>query len=116
MELIYRTIDGKEFDNEIEAVHHETCLKDGLMMWDKDGERTDNSLDAYLVYCATVRAADYFDALSNELQGTIDEFTSTNRVGYHVWDAANANYKRIPDDIVQLLVKAAADVKEKEEQ
>ena len=116
MELIYRTIDGKEFNDETEAVHHETCIKDGLLMWDKNGERTDNSLDAYLIYCATVRAADYFDVLSHELQGSADEFSSSNRVGYHIWDEANANYKRVPETIVQIIAKAWNEIKEREEQ
>ena len=66
MELIYRTFDGKEFDNEADAAYHENCIKDGLMMWDRLGNPTDKISDAFIVYFKNANAAAYFDVLAKE--------------------------------------------------
>ena len=114
MELIYRTFDGKEFDNEADAAYHENCIKDGLMMWDRLGNPTDKISDALIVYFKNTNAAEYFDVLAKEQCGHPDEFDTTTRIGFYVWDEWDAEYRHVEADIVKMLSIAYKSVKERE--
>ena len=116
MELIYRTIDGQEFDNEADATYHENCIKEGLMMWDRLGGRTDRITDAFVVHFKDETAAKYFDYLSKEQCGQPDEFNTTNRVGFFVWDEWDAEYRHVESSILKVMAIAFNEVKTKREE
>ena len=116
MELIYRTIDGQEFDNEADAAYHENCIKEGLMMWDRVGNRTDRITDAFMVYFEDEAAAKYFDYLSKEQSGRPDEFDTAYRVGFFVWNEWDAEYRHIESDIIKVMATAFNEVKAEREE
>ena len=116
MELIYRTIDGQEFDNEADAAYHEICIKEGLMMWDRWGKRVDLTANAFMVYFKDEMAAKYFDYLTKEQCGQPDEFSTTNRVGFFVWDEWDAEYHHVESDIIKVMAIAFNEVKAKREE
>lgn len=116
MELIYRTIDKQEFDNEADAAYHENCIKEGLVMWDRLGCHTDRVTDAFVIYFKDEASAKYFDFLGNEQQGRPDEFDTTNRIGFFIWDEWDAEYYQIEPDTMKVLAMAFNEVKTKKEE
>ena len=116
MELIYRTIDGIEFDNEADAAYHETLLFGGLRMWDRFGGGTNFVTDAYVVYFKNEDAAKYFDHLAKEQCGHPDEFDTTNRIGFFVWDEWDSEYRHIESDTVKAIATAFNAVKAESEE
>ena len=116
MELIYRTFDGQEFDNEADAAYHEICIKEGLMMWNRRGCCTDCITDAFVVYFKDEAAARYFDYLSKEQCGQPDEFSTAYRVGFFVWDEWDAEYRHVEFDIIKVMAIAFDEVRAKREE
>lgn len=94
MEIIYRTIDGKEFADEQEAVAHEVSLS--VHMWDSLGRPVDKTCMAYIVYVDSEEGFANFLHLA-KLQG--DEDISFSEVfggkGIYIWDEIELSYYRI---------------------
>lgn len=115
MELIYRTVDGQEFDNEADAAYHENCIKEGLMMWDRLGGHTEHIIDAFVVYFKDDAAAKYFDYLSEKQRGKLDEFSTTSRIGFFLWDEWAEEYRHIDSEVIKVMAIAFNEVKTKKE-
>jgi hypothetical protein len=94
MELIYRTIDGKEFDNEADACYHENTLCEKVQMFDPQGNPTNDPNYAMAVFLSGDYAADIFKNISSKAD------VSTNGISYgdegvYVWDSLDYEYKYI---------------------
>lgn len=95
MELIYRTIDGKEFDNEADASYHEhTILNEKVQMFDPHGNPTTDPDYAMAVFLSGEYAADTFIKIA-EKDGTDANGISSGDEGVYVWDSLDEAYKYI---------------------
>lgn len=61
MKLVYRTIDGREFDTEIDAAYHESAvIKKAVHMFGWKGEKVQRTVDAVVVLLIGPEAAKIF--------------------------------------------------------
>ena len=86
MEIIYRTFDGEEFDNEADAAYHENEIKDGLIMLTIDGEPTDRTEATCFLYCKTEKARVCFAHLAEEQSDETVKFDTDKMTGFFFWD------------------------------
>lgn len=107
MEIIYRTFDGKEFDNEADACFHESVVLGGIKMWNRDGKEVNETEKAFVVYLANEAASDGFFALA-EAQGdtNIHGLTRGMDYGLFFWDEWNEEYRYL-DQEEQTAIAAA---------
>lgn len=106
MELIYRTIDGKEFDNEADAWYHESVLMDNVIMLNRNNEVVQKTSNAFLVWLKDVNANLSFHAMA-ERQGDLDvgSITKGEDYGLFYWDEGYERYCWIDTDMVDGLIK-----------
>jgi hypothetical protein len=96
MELIYRTIDGKEFDNEADACYHENeVLGSQIVMFDDEGKRTKKADDAFAVCLAEEGAGEIFPNMTSDGAPGIGR----NDWGIYFWDSFDCMYKYIPVEV-----------------
>ena len=103
MEIIYRTFDGKEFNNEADAAYHENSIRDDLAMWDGVGRIVDEPSKAFMVYFATPEARKCFKFLADK-EDCIAEFAASN-VGLYYWDECDEIYRPVDMSMAKTLVK-----------
>jgi hypothetical protein len=94
MELVYRTIDGKEFDNEADACYHEDTLCKKVQMFDPHGNPTNDPNYAMAVFLSGDYAADIFMNISDKAEVNTNGIGSGD-VGVYVWDSFDDEYKYI---------------------
>lgn len=116
----YKAWDGEMFDTEEECLHYEARLGKGLYMFNPDGQRTYNVLDAVIVYIAKNALNGHlaFYKLSQEHNvmstGIADdeedarERDSLMNDSLYVWDEWNETYRVVDSDFMDLVVKAMA--------
>ena len=86
MELIYRTIDGKEFDNEADACYHENYVIDQMVyMFDSYGKRVHSTPDAIVVLLNGEEAASTFLALEKRQNHEYDGSNGINDGDEGIW-------------------------------
>lgn len=96
MELIYRTIDGKEFDNEADACYHENeVLGSQVVMFDDNGKRTKKADDAFAVCLTDEGAGEIFKNMTSDGAPGIDRYDW----GVYIWDSFESSYKYIPVEV-----------------
>ena len=93
MKLIYRTIDGKEFDNEDDAYYHENTLMDNVIMLNRDNEIVQNTSNAFLVWLKDEDANLAFHEMAKR-QGDSDvsSITKGEDYGLFYWDEGLEKY------------------------
>lgn len=95
MELIYRTIDGKEFDNEADACYHEhLVLNEKVQMFDRHGNPTIDPRCAMAVFLSGEYAADTFIKIVEKSNDKANGISSGDE-GVYVWDSLDFAYKYI---------------------
>lgn len=95
MELIYRTFDGKEFDNEADACYHEQfILNEKVQMFDPQGNPTGDPNYAMAVFLSGEDAANVFMNISDGA-GIDTEGIGPGDEGVYVWDSFDGAYKYI---------------------
>ena len=114
MELIYRTIDGKEFDNEADASYHESVLMGNVIMLNRNNEVVQSTSRAFLVWLKDVNANLAFHAIA-ELEGDPDvsSITKGEVWGLFYWDEGLEEYRWLDCDMVEGLVKMKQMVEER---
>jgi hypothetical protein len=114
MEIIYRTIDGKEFDNEADACFHESMLRDSLKMWNRRGNETEETSQAFCVYIANEEASKLFVHLT-KVQGDQDaNGICDGDHGLFYWDECEATYRYVDEDERLAIVRAHQYITRKE--
>ena len=114
MEIIYRTIDGQEFDNEADACYHESVLHDSLKMWSRQGNETEYTSQAFCVYIANEEASQLFLHLANA-QGDQDaNGICGGDYGLFYWDECEATYRYVDEDERLAIVRAHQYITRKE--
>lgn len=114
MELIYRTIDGKEFDNEADACYHESVLMDNVIMLNRNNEVVQETSNAFLVWLKDVNANLAFHAMA-ERQGdlAVSSIAKGEDYGLFYWDEGYEEYRWLDTDMIDGLIKIKGIVEER---
>ena len=103
MEIIYRAVDGKEFDNEADCAYHESCLNSKLVMMNGKGERIDDTDEAIFVGIADDFAVSRFLAIAgNRGDGNTQGIDDP---GLYMWDYDATAYRLITERELYMLNK-----------
>jgi hypothetical protein len=114
MKILYQTIDGKTFVNELEAKNHEaSLLRDTVYMYTRDGRRTQYTDEAEVLLLYGTKAADYFLTYADDCG---DLFADDCRIesgdeGVFYWDAEGMCYVEIPVEFEEGVYTALAQLK-----
>lgn len=114
MQIIYRTIDGKEFDNEADACYHENELKDGIIMLDRNGNPTGETCNALFVWLRDVEANLAFHAMA-KAQGDncVSSITEGEDWGLFYWEENYEEYRWVDKEVLNGLLVMNKFIKEK---
>lgn len=114
MQIIYRTIDGKEFDNEADACYHESIIMDNVIMLNRNNEVVENTSNAFLVWLKDVNANLAFHAMAERI-GDIDveSIIKGEDYGLFYWDEGYECYRWMDTDMINGLIKMKQMVEEK---
>ena len=118
MELIYRTIDGKEFNNEADASYHENYVIDQMVyMFDPDGKRIYNTPNAMVVLLNGEEAASTFLALEKRQNCEYNDSNGINKgdEGIWFWNGDRQIYQHLPIDVEDAMLSALTAAKMIEE-
>ena len=106
MELIYRTIDGKEFDNEADAYYHENTIMDNVIMLNRNNEVVEATSNAFLVWLKDKNANLAFHAMAEmENDDAVKSITKGEDFGLYYWDEGLEEYRWIDPDMLEGLIK-----------
>ena len=117
MEIIYRTFDGKEFDNEADACYHEACAFDGVKMWNRDGKLVDETSSAFVLYLENEAANEAFFTLADK-QGDhgIAGLTKGEDCGLFFWNEWAEAYQFLGYDEILALTAAGNYLKSRKDE
>ena len=107
MEIIYRTLDGKEFKDESAAQHHENSLFGGVKMWNRRGQLVEETNNAVVLYLANEVANTAFFAIANQ-QGDVNirGLEPGEDYGFFVWDECCDEYRWVDEELLRVLIEA----------
>ena len=114
MQIIFRTVDGKNFTSEMEARQHESKLYDGIIMLNRDNERIYETSCAFLVWLKDEEANLAFHAMARaENDDAVESITEGEDYGLFYWDEGLEDYRWLDTDMVEGLIKMKELVEEK---
>ena len=114
MQIIFRTVDGKDFTSEIEARQHESKLYDGIIMFNRDNERVYETSQAFLVWLRDEDANLAFHAMARaEGDDMVKSITEGEDWGLYYWDEGFEEYRWLDRDMIDGLIKMKQMVEEK---
>ena len=102
MQIIFRTVDGKDFTSEIEARQHESQLYDGIIMLNRDNKRVYQTSCAFLVWLKDENANLAFHAMARaEGDDAVKSITEGEDWGLYYWDEGLEEYRWIDPDMAE---------------
>ena len=114
MQIIFRTVDGKEFTSEIEARQHENKVYDGVIMFNRDNKRVYETSRAFLVWLRDEEANLAFHAMARgEGDEAVKSIMEGEDYGLFYWDEGFEEYRWIDTDMVDGLIKMKELVEER---
>jgi hypothetical protein len=114
MQIIYRAMDGKEFDNQLDCQHHELHLQQRIVMLNHNGEQVHETSRAYLVWLKDVEANLAFHAMARaENDNFVKSIIEGEDYGLFYWDEGYDEYRWIDPDMVEGLVKMKQIIEER---
>ena len=114
MQIIYRAIDGKEFDNEADCCYHESEIADNVIMLNRNNERVYETSRAYLVWLKDEDANLAFHTMARcEGDNAVSSITEGEVWGLFYWDEGLEEYRWLDCDMVEGLVKMKQMVEER---
>ena len=115
MQIIYRAIDGKEFDNELACQHHELHLRDNVIMLNRNNERVFETSRAFLVWLRDEDANLAFHAMARaEGDDAVKSITEGEDYGLYYWDEGLEEYRWLDPEMVEGLFMMRDLVEEKD--
>ena len=106
MQIIFRTVDGKDFTSEMEARQHESKLYDGIIMLNRNNERVYETSNAYFVWLKDENANLTFHAIARrEGDDTVKSISEGEDYGLYYWDEGYEEFRWIDPDMINGLVK-----------
>lgn len=117
MEVVYRAIDGKEFDNEADCCYHEHVLKEGIIMMRRDGKITNQTDEGFLVWLRDESANLVFHSMAEE-QGDkqVTSIVKGEDYGLFLWDDCVESYRWIDAEELERLVEMSQLIKARKEE
>ena len=97
MEIIYRTLDGKDFKREDDAMTHEKQLFSGLKMWNRDGKEATKTCNAIAVYLGNDIACEAFLELVKKQNDSCPGIDHGD-IGLFFWNSWSEEYQYIDCD------------------
>ena len=114
MQIIYRAIDGKEFDNEPDCCYHESQIVDGIIMLNRDNKRVFETSKAFLVWLKDENSNLAFHAMARaEGDDFVKSITEGEDYGLFYWDEGLEEYRWLDRDMIDGLIKMKDLVEEK---
>lgn len=113
MQIIYKTIDGREFTNEQDAAKHEQSILSDVLIFDWNGNRTWETNKAMVVVLRTEGAAETFIDMAHAQGDSVNGIVPEDSGIFYYNEFGNV-YEYIHDDAV-LALSAAWAVITKEE-
>ena len=114
MQIIFRTVDGKEFTSEIEARQHENKVYDGVIMLNRDNRRVYETSRAFLLWLKDEEANLAFHAMARgEGDEAVKSIMEGEDYGLFYWDEGFEEYRWIDTDMVDGLIKMKELVEER---
>ena len=114
MQIIYRTIDGKEFSSEREALEYERELSGGIVMLNRKLEVVDKTSHAFLVWLKDENANLAFHAMARLIgDPAVQSITEGEDYGLFYWDEGLEEYRWLDPDMIDGLIKIKQMVEEK---
>ena len=102
MQIIYRAIDGKEFDNELACQHHELHLQQDIIMLNRENKRVNETPQAFLVWLKDENANLAFHAMARaEGDDAVKSITEGEDYGLFYWDEGLEEYRWIDPDMAE---------------
>ena len=102
MQIIYRAIDGKEFDNEADCCYHESEIADNVIMLNRDNKRVYETSKAFLVWLRDEDANLAFHAMARaEGDDAVKSITEGEDWGLYYWDEGLEEYRWIDPDMAE---------------
>ena len=116
MEIIYRAIDGKEFDKEADCCYHESVIRDGIIMLNRMGRPTEKTEEAFVLWLKDADANLAFHAIA-EKQGDdqVSSITKGMDYGLFVWDECREEYLWVDDEQLYCLMIAKEMIDERKD-
>ena len=106
MQIIFRTVDGKDFTSEIEARQHESKLYDGIIMLNRNNKRVYETSQAFLVWLKDENANLAFHAIARaEGDDAVKSITEGEDYGLYYWDEGYEEYRWIDTDMIDGLIQ-----------
>lgn len=114
MQTVYKTIDGKIFENKQDALEHEVKISDGVIMLNRNGQQVFETSRAYLVWLRDEEANLVFHAWARaQGDGSVKSITEGEDYGLYYWDEGYEEFRWIDPDLVEGLVKMKELVEDK---
>lgn len=114
MQIIFKTVDGKEFTSEMEARQHESKLYDGVIMFNRNNEQVYETSRAYLVWLENEDANLAFHAMARgEGDEAVKSITEGEVWGLFYWDEGFEEYRLLDTDMIDGLIKMKQLVEER---
>ena len=114
MQIIFRTVDGKDFTSEMEARQHESQLYDGVIMLNRDNKRVYETSRAFLVWLKDENANLAFHAMARaEGDDAVKSIAEGEDYGLFYWDEGLEEYRWLDTDMVEGLFMMRDLVEEK---
>lgn len=114
MEIIYRTFDGKEFDNEEDACYHERVINDNIVMINRDGNRVYRTEGAFVLWLKDEEASNaFFDLAEAQGDDSIQGLVKGEDYGLFYWDELGESYHWVDNEIITALTRAQDIIQEK---
>lgn len=114
MQIIYRTLDGKEFILEEEALKHERELFNGIIMLNRNNQVVNKTSEAFLVWLKDENANLAFHAMARMIgDNAVESITEGEDYGLFYWDEGYEEYRWIDADMIDGLIRIKSIIEEK---
>ena len=114
MQIIYRAIDGKEFDNEADCCYHESEIADNVIMLNRNNKRVYETSKAFLVWLRDEDANLAFHAMARgEGDDAVSSIAEGEDYGLFYWDEGYEEYRWIDSDMAEGILAIRELIEEK---
>ena len=102
MQIVYKTIDGRIYENENDAREHEAQIYNGVIMLNRENKRVYETSRAFLVWLRDEEANLAFHAMARrECDDAVKSIAEGEDYGLFYWDEGLEEYRWIDTDMVE---------------
>lgn len=110
MKTVYKTLDGEIFEELADATAHEEQLKEQVVMWDWNKERTTNTAYARLIHLTGDNAGAVLRAMQkanpDEYNITPEDEIDDEDNGWFYYDEYAERYCYLDSELIDLIIAA----------